>query len=139
MAYNEIPQQLRRRLGQRVFSKQAPAGAGAPAAEEPGWRESLYRVYKSGHQSMRVAIYGCKHDAALFEEMLQACPAANACCRFECCDRVPHQTRRHPRLQARRRAVRGAAAGMPGRWPQLTVVRIHLEGGVRAACASACV
>ena len=59
-----------RKLGQRVFSKPG-AGAGAPAAEEPGWRESLYRVYKSGHQSMRVAIYGCKHDAALFEELLQ--------------------------------------------------------------------
>lgn len=63
----------RRELGQRVFSKQgaAAAGAAAPAAEEPGWRESLYRVYKSGHQSMRVAIYGCKHDANLFEELLR--------------------------------------------------------------------
>ncbi|KAK9839624.1 hypothetical protein WJX81_001442 [Elliptochloris bilobata] len=32
-----------RKLGQRVFSKQAPAAGGAPAAEEPGWRDSLYR------------------------------------------------------------------------------------------------
>ena len=59
-----------------MFSKQAPTAAGAaPPPEEPGWRESLYRVYKSGHQSMRVAIYGCKHDAALFEELLQARPS----------------------------------------------------------------
>lgn len=35
------------------------------------WRESLYRVYKSGQQSMRVAVYGTKHDASLFEELLK--------------------------------------------------------------------
>ncbi len=40
-------------------------------AETEGWRESLYRVYKSGQQSMRVAVYGCKHDAVLFELLLQ--------------------------------------------------------------------
>ena len=39
--------------------------------EEQGWRDSLYRAYKSGQQSMRVAVYGCKHDAAMFEELLK--------------------------------------------------------------------
>lgn len=39
--------------------------------EEAGWRDSLYRAYKSGQQSMRVAVYGCKHDAAMFEELLK--------------------------------------------------------------------
>lgn len=41
------------------------------AKEDDGWRESLYRVYKSGQQSMRVAVYGCKHDAAMFELLLK--------------------------------------------------------------------
>ena len=35
------------------------------------WRESLYRMYKSGSQSVRVAVYGCKHDASVFEELLK--------------------------------------------------------------------
>ena len=35
------------------------------------WRESLYRVYKSSSQSMRVAVYGCKHDASTFETLLK--------------------------------------------------------------------
>lgn len=35
------------------------------------WRESLYRVYRSGQQNMRVAVYGAKHDAAMFETLLQ--------------------------------------------------------------------
>jgi hypothetical protein len=58
----------RRSLGQKVFSR---PGAAAAKEEEVGWRESLYRVYKSGQQSMRVAVYGCKHDAATFEELLK--------------------------------------------------------------------
>ncbi len=28
-------------------------------------------MYKSGQQSMRVAVYGTKHDASLFEELLK--------------------------------------------------------------------
>ena len=44
---------------------------GGNAKEDEGWRESLYRVYKSGQQSMRVAVYGCKHDAAMFELLLK--------------------------------------------------------------------
>ena len=84
-----------------MFSKQAPTAAGtAPPPEEPGWRESLYRVYKSGHQSMRVAIYGCKHDAALFEELLQACP--HCCCLLSagCAGQETDHTCGQPRLQA---------------------------------------
>ena len=49
-------------LGAKVFSK-------PNKVEAEGWRDSLYRVYKSGQQSMRVAVYGCKHDATLFEVM----------------------------------------------------------------------
>lgn len=39
--------------------------------EKEGWRESMYRLYKSGQQSMRVAVYGCKHDAVMFELLLK--------------------------------------------------------------------
>ena len=46
-------------------------GAGAAREEETGWKESLYKFYKSGQQSMRVAVYGCKHDAAMFEDLLK--------------------------------------------------------------------
>ncbi len=61
-------QSWRRNLGQKVFSR---PGAAAAKEEEAGWRDSLYRAYKSGQQSMRVAVYGCKHDAAMFEELLK--------------------------------------------------------------------
>lgn len=53
-------------LGAKVFS--APA---TKAPEVEGWRDSLYRAIKSGQQSMRVAVYGCKHDAAMFEVLLK--------------------------------------------------------------------
>ncbi|KAK9861855.1 hypothetical protein WJX84_002096 [Apatococcus fuscideae] len=59
-------EQIYRTLGQRVFSKPLK-----PVEEKEGWRESLYRVYKSGQQSMRVAVYGCKHDAVMFEMLLK--------------------------------------------------------------------
>lgn len=36
-----------------------------------GWQQSLYRIYKNGTSNMRVAIYGCKHDASVFETLLQ--------------------------------------------------------------------
>lgn len=55
-----------RSLGQRVFIR-----PGGPAKDDDGWRDSLYRAYKSGQQSMRVAVYGCKHDAAMFEILLK--------------------------------------------------------------------
>ncbi len=44
-----------RSLGQKVFSR---PGAAAAKEEETGWKESLYKFYKSGQQSMRVAVYG---------------------------------------------------------------------------------
>ena len=46
-------------------------GTAAAKEEETGWKESLYKFYQSGQQSMRVAVYGCKHDAAMFEELLK--------------------------------------------------------------------
>ena len=59
---------LARSLGQKVFSR---PGTAAAREEETGWKESLYKFYKSGQQSMRVAVYGCKHDAAMFEDLLK--------------------------------------------------------------------
>ncbi len=55
-----------RTLGQRVFSRPLKS-----VEEKEGWRESMYRLYKSGQQSMRVAVYGCKHDAVMFELLLK--------------------------------------------------------------------
>ena len=57
----------RRNLGTQVFSRPV-----INKDQVESWRESLYRVYKSGQQSMRVAVYGTKHDASLFEELLKA-------------------------------------------------------------------
>jgi hypothetical protein len=39
--------------------------------EEAGWKESLYRMYATGSANMRVAVYGAKHDAAPYEELLR--------------------------------------------------------------------
>ena len=55
-----------RNLGTQVFSRPV-----VNKDQVESWRESLYRVYKSGQQSMRVAVYGTKHDASLFEELLK--------------------------------------------------------------------
>jgi hypothetical protein len=41
-----------RSLGQKVFSR---PGAGAVKEEEQGWRDSLYRVYKSGQARAALA------------------------------------------------------------------------------------
>ncbi|KAF6264631.1 hypothetical protein COO60DRAFT_1457519 [Scenedesmus sp. NREL 46B-D3] len=41
------------------------------ASQEAGWRESLYRMYATGSANMRVAVYGAKHDAAPYEELLR--------------------------------------------------------------------
>jgi len=57
---------LCRNLGTQVFSRPL-----VQKDQVESWRESLYRVYKSGQQSMRVAVYGTKHDASLFEELLK--------------------------------------------------------------------
>ncbi|KAK9820032.1 hypothetical protein WJX72_005289 [[Myrmecia] bisecta] len=59
-------EEIYRTLGQKVFSQPNPK-----AQEADSWRDSLYRAYKTGQQSMRVAVYGCKHDAAMFEELLK--------------------------------------------------------------------
>lgn len=56
-----------RNLGTQVFSRPV-----VNKDQVESWRESLYRVYRSGQQSMRVAVYGTKHDASLFEELLKA-------------------------------------------------------------------
>ena len=55
-----------RNLGTQVFSRPV-----VNKDQVESWRESLYRVYNSGLQSMRVAVYGTKHDASLFEELLK--------------------------------------------------------------------
>ncbi|KAL3158161.1 hypothetical protein ABBQ32_011753 [Trebouxia sp. C0010 RCD-2024] len=55
-----------RNLGTQVFSRPV-----VNKDQVESWRESLYRVYRSGQQSMRVAVYGTKHDASLFEELLK--------------------------------------------------------------------
>jgi ribosomal protein L36 len=52
-----------------VFNNQASAAV--RESDMATWRESLYRMYKSGSQSMRVAVYGCKHDASTFESLLK--------------------------------------------------------------------
>lgn len=39
--------------------------------EETGWRDSLYRMYTTSSANMRVAVYGSKHDAATYEELLR--------------------------------------------------------------------
>jgi patatin-like phospholipase/acyl hydrolase len=58
------------KLGHKVFNNQA-ASAASRESEMASWKESLYRMYKSGSQSMRVAVYGCKHDASTFESLLK--------------------------------------------------------------------
>ncbi|KAI8470882.1 MAG: hypothetical protein J3K34DRAFT_520933 [Monoraphidium minutum] len=52
-------------LGRKVFNQSTVA------AEDAGWRESLYKLYATGSHSVRFAVYGFKHDAAPFEELLR--------------------------------------------------------------------
>lgn len=51
----------------KVFSQPAAVNA----QEKESWRDSLYRVYKSGQQHVRVAVYGAKHDTTVFETLLK--------------------------------------------------------------------
>jgi len=55
--------------------QQQPAAAAAAAAARDGggggWGQSLYRMYRSGTSSFRVAVYGSKHDSSVFEALLQ--------------------------------------------------------------------
>lgn len=39
--------------------------------EDAGWRDNLYRMYTTSSANMRVAVYGSKHDAANYEELLR--------------------------------------------------------------------
>jgi len=133
--------------------------------EAEGWRDSLYRVYKSGQQSMRVAVYGCKHDATLFEV------SPSSACAFDqvwCCDltswlvchsqsvRCSHYGvtgRKHIRLNMGYGDGPGAAAGILqvpcGNRPRRRCIHRHslpqcAEGApvelhdVRCCAASAC-
>ena len=54
----------------------SPTPAAPPTAD--GWRDSLARAYASGTRSMRVAVYGAKHDAALFEAIVKRLCAFSA-------------------------------------------------------------
>jgi hypothetical protein len=53
----------------------AAAAATASANAGGGWRDSLYRVVRGTstnlHSNLRFAVYGSKHDASTFEELLR--------------------------------------------------------------------
>ncbi|WIA33114.1 hypothetical protein OEZ86_006267 [Tetradesmus obliquus] len=67
-------QDIYTKLGNKVFHSSV-------SQEEAGWKESLYRMYATGSASMRVAVYGAKHDAAPYEELLrQACAVQQLGC-----------------------------------------------------------
>jgi hypothetical protein len=50
----------------QVFNNQSTAGP-----EDTSWRDSLYRIYSNSSTSMRVAVYGSKHDAGIYERLLR--------------------------------------------------------------------
>jgi hypothetical protein len=65
-------------LGTRIFAASSKDTSPANATQEPvttptsqSWSEGLMRLYRSGEQGMRVAMYGAKHNTPLFEELLQ--------------------------------------------------------------------
>lgn len=49
----------------------SPRSAKQAAATGQSWSEMLMRMYRSGEQGMRVAMYGAKHNTPLFERLLQ--------------------------------------------------------------------
>ncbi len=63
----------------QVFNAERVAGAdgdtagsgGSGSSASGGWRDSLYRAYKSSSQHVRVAVYGSKHDPTAFEGLLK--------------------------------------------------------------------
>ncbi|KAJ9510144.1 hypothetical protein QJQ45_015630, partial [Haematococcus lacustris] len=57
------------KLGHKVFN-QAAARRGDAEPSAASWGESLWRMYQSGSQHVRVAVYGCKHDPTAFEGLL---------------------------------------------------------------------
>jgi hypothetical protein len=53
--------------------------------EDAGWRDNLYRMYTASSANMRVAVYGSKHDAGNYEELLRKFCAVTelVCVEFE--------------------------------------------------------
>lgn len=49
----------------------SPRGPKQTAATGQSWSEMLTRMYRSGEQGVRVAMYGAKHNTPLFEALLQ--------------------------------------------------------------------
>ncbi|GLI68628.1 hypothetical protein VaNZ11_013106, partial [Volvox africanus] len=49
----------------------ASASASAASAPATGWRDSLIRVLRGTSTNLRVAVYGFKHDASTFEDLLR--------------------------------------------------------------------
>eukprot|EP00775_Hariotina_reticulata_P011345 gene11345-11494_t len=60
-------QDIYTKLGNKVFNQSHSAAEG----DELGWRDSLYRMYATSSANMRVAVYGAKHEAAPYEELLR--------------------------------------------------------------------
>lgn len=64
-------------LGTRIFAASSKDAPPASVAQEVGtptsqsWSEGLMKLYRSGEQGMRVAMYGAKHNTPLFEQLLQ--------------------------------------------------------------------
>jgi len=67
---------LYRHLGSQVFSTRA-AGPAAGGAGADGYMGRLGQLYGSASSRVRVAVSGCKHDAATFERLMrEACAFA---------------------------------------------------------------
>jgi hypothetical protein len=61
-------------LGRRVFAQgQDTKNTKSPGkdAQSESWSNALTRMYRSGEQSVRVAVYGSKYNARIFEELTQ--------------------------------------------------------------------
>eukprot|EP00892_Ulva_mutabilis_P003179 jgi/Ulvmu1/12862/UM098_0047.1 len=50
----------------------SPRGVKQTAVSGQSWSEMLTRMYRSGEQGVRVAMWGAKHNTSLFEELLEA-------------------------------------------------------------------
>ena len=53
-------------LGTRIFSKPKDRQDG-----ETSWKDRFDNLYRDGQQKWRVAVHGSKHDANVFESLLQ--------------------------------------------------------------------
>lgn len=118
-------------LGKRVFSKRAAAAAVGPeaggGAARESWAESLARMYRSGEESMRVALYGAKYSADVFEQLLReaSCLTAKGCgalcvfgtarvCRVHAAGRRAQRRCRAAQVRRGRAHRRGLAARAQG-------------------------